>query len=744
MSTADQSRRLSAIMFSDIIGYTAMMQQDESKGMAATTRYRLLLTKLVKKYGGDIVQHYGDGSLTLFPSSVSAVKCARDIQLELGNDKSISVRIGVHLGDIVVQGSDIFGDGVNIASRVESMGVAQSVLMTRRVVEDLRSHHDLETQYLGHFAFKNVERPMGVYALAVEGLTVPRRKALSGKLTQRSVLKKVMASPWFWITMASIGIAISYLVKMKQERAFIDGDAPIKIAVLPFRSLSDDPSLQYFSDGMAEMLRNYLSRTLKFTITSMTSVEQYRESSKKASDIASELDVQYLLEGSVFRDSAQVRVSAQLIDGKTDTHFWVRDYDKAFVNLLQIQQELARDITTSLKIELNLSSGDHIDASVSHDPEALDHYLLGIHHLTQYTKEANEISIQHLKAALSVDSSFLVARAALAQAYFARHRRYGQSANWIDSAINLAEKVVHQDPELPEGHFALSLGYAAKGWREQSLDHLLRTVERDPNHGPAVGNIGVQYYRRGLLDEAIRWYKKSLAINPSSYAVRSNLGSAYGYLGDYDHAEEWFEEAQRINTAAGQAVIGKMHLFLAQGEEAKALEMKPGLLELAKSNPAYYEYVGELHRMLGDWNVAERYFQLALDSSEALLNDAYSISALGLGFLHDQHGNTQASQQLLDQSLAAKTQFVDHGGTDKWVYADLAYIAAVKDDEDQFIHWMQRAIDAGWRDVQYASRDPYLEKIQDLVKVGELFKSVQQEIEKMRFNVRLEEELILN
>ena len=731
-------------MFSDMIGYTASMQKDEATALATASHYRQVLTEQVKIFGGQIIQHYGDGSLTVFPSSVAAVQCARDIQLILGAGNVVPLRIGIHLGDIVVKDSDIFGDGVNLASRVESIGMAQSVLMTRRVVEDLRSHAEMRTKYLGHFNFKNVSRPTAVYALASEGLVVPLARDLKGQINQGRRVRNLLAKPISWIILL-MTLTTAFLIGRRQTSEDPMGsDVQVSMAVLPFRSLSVDPSVQYFSDGMVEMLRNYLSRSHKFTITSMTSVQQYRETEKSAMEIADELGVEYLLEGSVFRDSSTVRISAQLINGKSDTHIWVRDYDKSFSNLLQIQEELARDITTSLRIELNPASAAGPSAVKSPNAQAVDHYFRGMDQITRFTEEANEKGIGYFKEALVLDADFLVAKAGLSQAYFARNRRYGHHAEWVDSALQLAEEVVQVDPKLPEGQFALSLGYSAKGWREKALTRLLRTVELDPNYGPAIGNIGVQYYKRGSLDEAIRWYKKSLIISPDSYAIRSNLGSAYGYLSDFVHAKEWFDEAQRTNPDGGQAIIGKVHLYLAFGEFDMARDMKPALLKMAEKNAGYFEYIGELHRMLGDWEDAEYYFRKALQSDTSLADDAYGVSSLGLGFLALKSGDPNEAWEWIDRSLAAKMKFVDQGGTDKWILADVAYLLAMQEKANESMKWLQKAINAGWRDVQYASRDPYLEKLHTHEGYNDLMKGALKEIEKMKQSLSMEDDVILN
>ncbi len=737
MPTETSIRRLTAIMFSDIVGYTSLMEMDESKGRSAAQRYRKTLYKKVSKYRGEILQHLGDGSLSIFPSTVLAVKCAREVQLELREGEVIPLRIGINVGDIVIEGEDIYGEGVNLASRVESLGAPGTILFTRRVMEDLQSHPELKTHALGNFLFKNVTGPISIYALDDPDLVVPRRKDLHGKLAPIKPLHLSGKSSLLVLVLITIFVAIFYFSPGIDKKNPRSSDTNISLAVLPFRSLSSDPDLEYFSDGMVEVIRNYLSRTKHFTVTSMTSVQQYRNTQKTISDIADELGVEYLIEGSVYRDDLSTRISVQLIDGSSDEHVWARDYERPLNQNLKIHQDLAFDIATALKIEFNPENQVSETMVLTQNEDAFDHYLLGIHLLTNYTRESNEKSIVEFKKAIELDSSFSVAKAGLAQAYFARYRRYGDKIQWLDSAFHLAQEVVRSDPSLPEGHFAMSLAHSAKGNREDALDHLLRTVERDPNYAPAVANIGLEYYHRGSLDEAIRWYKKGLELNPESYGIRSNLGSSYGYLGEFEIAHRWFHEAREINPIAGQALIGLMHLYLAYGKKDQVSTLIPDLVDLAQRNRSYLESLGELHRMIGNWDQAERYFEEALDSVPDLIDRSYAISPMGLGFILLQKGQKERSIDLLERTLAAKLKFLDEGGTDKWIYSDIASINAMMNQKEDCIAWLQKAVDAGWRDVHYAKRDPSFQEVWDDPSFQTVISQVYDLIQDMRLNLQL-------
>ena len=197
-----RKRQLVAIMFTDIVGYSAMMNTNEQKGIIKANRYRKVLSERVEKYSGEIIQHYGDGSLTTFSSSVEAVICAKEIQEELRNQPHVPLRIGIHLGDVVLDGEEIYGDGVNIASRVESMGIAGSILMTERITHDLKSHPNLELALLGSFQFKNIANPLEVFALANKDFPIPDKNKIIGKLESTPTTTKL--NRYLWLSLIGL------------------------------------------------------------------------------------------------------------------------------------------------------------------------------------------------------------------------------------------------------------------------------------------------------------------------------------------------------------------------------------------------------------------------------------------------------------------------------------------------------------------------------------------------------------
>ncbi|MEZ4851253.1 MAG: adenylate/guanylate cyclase domain-containing protein [Bacteroidia bacterium] len=355
------TRRLAAIMFTDIVGYTAMMQENEAKGMAKAQVFRQIMETQVKAHHGELLEIRGDGSLSVFNSAVDAVACAKEIQETLR--EKVPLRIGIHLGDIVQKDGHIFGDAVNIASRIESMGVAGAVLVSSNVRNQIKNKPEFELNSLGRFSFKNVEEEMSVYALANKGFTIPRKDEIKGKLNPA---KTRVSLQWMigLVTLLLIGlISIFSFNKNKKESIktedqqllLHDSILPNSIAILPFVNMSSEEENQYFTDGIHSELLTHLSKIGDMKVISHTSVNAFRNTEKTSPQIAKELKVANLLEGSVRRADNWVRISVQLVRADTDENLWSENYDRELniKNIFNIQTEIAKEIASILKTTIS-------------------------------------------------------------------------------------------------------------------------------------------------------------------------------------------------------------------------------------------------------------------------------------------------------------------------------------------------------------------------------------------------------
>jgi TolB-like protein len=307
-------RKLAAIMFTDMVGYTALMQEDEKLAKLKRDRHRKVLEEQIKKFNGEILQYYGDGTLSIFNSGVEAVQSAIKIQLELNNEPKVVLRIGLHTGDIVFDEGGIYGDGVNIASRLESLSVPGGILISEKLQDELFNHPDLKTKPLGKFNLKNVKKPVEIYAVSVDGIVVPSANELSS------------------------------------EKA----EASKSIAVLPFLNMSADPENEYFSDGITEEILNALVKVEGLQVTSRTSSFSFKGKNIEVKEIAKQLNVNTILEGSVRKSGSRVRITAQLVNTADDYHIWSETYDRNLEDIFEVQDEISKKIANTLREKLTV------------------------------------------------------------------------------------------------------------------------------------------------------------------------------------------------------------------------------------------------------------------------------------------------------------------------------------------------------------------------------------------------------
>jgi TolB-like protein/class 3 adenylate cyclase len=307
-------RQLAAILFADMTGYTAVMQENEQ--LASTRRRRLkeVLEKSIPQFNGKVLQYYGDGSLSIFSSAIDCVRSAIAIQHLLREQPVVPVRIGIHTGDVNIEEETIYGDGVNLASRIESLAVTGGIFVSEKVYDEIRNQEYILTQEMGYFEFKNVKHPIRIFAIANDGIVVPAREALRGK-TQPT---------------------------------------HNRLAVLPFVNMSADSDNEYFSDGITEELLNALAKVNDLKVTSRTSAFAFKGKNEDIRDIAIQLNVDKILEGSVRKSGNRVRITAQLINAADGYHLWSEVYDRDLNDIFAVQDEISGMIANKLLENLSI------------------------------------------------------------------------------------------------------------------------------------------------------------------------------------------------------------------------------------------------------------------------------------------------------------------------------------------------------------------------------------------------------
>lgn len=492
-----QHRQLTAILFTDIEGYTAIMEQSEQKAMIIKDRHRDILQKEHEQFNGRIIQYYGDGTLSTFQSVVEAVQCALSMQQQFVQLPQIPVRMGLHIGDVVFDEGFVFGDGVNVASRIESLGVAGSVLISDKANDELFNHPELKTVSVGIYQLKNVKRPVEVFALTHEELVIPTRGSLKGKTEEEK-----------------------HAEHNTHEKSGTGKSVPLKsIAVLPFVNMSNDPEQEFFSDGMAEEIINSLTHLKDLSVAGRTSSFQFKGKNFDLHQLGEKLSVHTVLVGSVRKQGNRIRVTTQLINIDNGYQLWSEKYDREMDDVFAIQDDIALSITRKLKLTLLKKDRDLMTKSPTQNTEAYELYLKGRFYLAR--RGASVItSIQCFQKAIVIDPGFALAHAGYADANLLI-ASYGllPPRQAMAQAKQSAERALELDPSLCEPYCSLGYYYTCFEWNwPEAKKNFLRSIEINPRYAEGHYRYGWNYLTcvEGKFEEAEKHGKIAIALEPLS------------------------------------------------------------------------------------------------------------------------------------------------------------------------------------------------------------------------------------
>ncbi len=500
------ARRLAAIMFTDLVGFTALSQRNESLALSVLEQQRELLRPMFNRHGGREVKTIGDAFLVYFPSALSAVKCAYDIQKttrELNNslseERRVRLRIGVHLGDIVESRGDISGDAVNVASRMESIADSGGVCLTRQVYDQVQNKFELPLRSLGAKSLKNLRDPIEVFK---------------------------MVMPWE-------GAMMEEAVELDSHR----------VAVLPLKNMSPDPNDEYFADGMTEELITALSGLRELTVIARTSVMQYKNSPKRVADVGRELKTGTVIEGSVRKAANKVRITVQMIDASTEGHLWVQNYDRQMDDIFAIQSEIAEKVADALKVKLIDSTRRRLEKRPTENTEAYMLYLKGRYYWNERTKPSIEKGIAYLRKAVQADPNLALAYSDLADAHVVM-ADYGMMPTPEAQAKTqeYATRALEIDPTISQPHAAIAAIHERNfRWAEAENEYRL-AIKLNPNNATAHHWYALDLSFKGNGNAMQEW-SKAKELDPLSPAI----GTAFGYFLVWaNHREEGLEMLRSV------------------------------------------------------------------------------------------------------------------------------------------------------------------------------------------------------
>ena len=580
-------------MFTDMVGYTALGQKSESLSLALVDEQRRMTRPILKRHEGREVKTIGDAFLVEFSSALDAVRCAYEIQratrefnIPLPEERRIHLRVGIHLGDVVESAGDISGDAVNLASRVEALAENGGVCLTRQVYDHVQNKFELPLKSVGNKLLKNMAFPVEVFRMVL---------------------------PW------SEG---------KQEiHEKLDRN---RLAVLPLSNMSSSPEDGYFADGMTEELISSLSRLPGLGVISRTSVMQYKNQTKHASEIGRELGAGTLLEGSVRKAGSRVRIALQLIDTNTDNHLWAENYDRNLDDVFAIQSDVASRVSASLKAG-GFAGPVHADTD---DMEAYTIYLRAIQLSYESTESALKEAVSLLIDVVSRDPSFVRARVGLVLSYNRMATQgYAEFTILKDKAEVEARKAIDLDPTSADAHAALAITLQYLDEFKESVAEAEKAIQLNPNSPEAYFTLGFTHCTEGRIEESLPFFRKALELDPLSVEKARGLANALGVAGkgeeartmlnkmrriypenptvylilaesyildkDFPKAQEFIDKGQALNPIEPRLLInqGLLNAYTGRPEQARAMLRK--LESLQRETPLIYSQIF-IHTALGE------------------------------------------------------------------------------------------------------------------------------------------------
>ncbi|MEE9288530.1 MAG: tetratricopeptide repeat protein [Bacteroidota bacterium] len=545
MTKEGRIRTLAAVMFTDMVGYTALMQEDEQKAKENRDRHRKVLEESALKHRGRIVQYYGDGTLSIFGSAIEAARCAVEIQKMLRSEPKVPVRIGLHVGDVVNEEEGVYGDGVNVASRIESLSVPGGILVSERVFDDIKNHPELPAKSLGKFELKNVKRPVEVFALTNAGLAVPSSQELRTKT----------------------------------------GPSFRSIAVLPFVNMSADAENEYFSDGISEELINALTRVDGLHVTSRTSSFAFKGKQEDIRQIGAQLNVSTVLEGSVRKAGDKVRITAQLVNTADGYHVWSEVFDRRLQDIFEVQDEISRKIANRMREKLAGSEiKEPLVRSHTRDLEAYNLHLKGLYYWNKWTPEDINKALQCFEEAIQKDPDFALPYAGLAWSY-SYLGLMGQmpSREVFPKAKEAALKGLELDETLAETHVALGLVKMFYDWDwDGAFSSFDRALKLNPGAADVHKSYAMYLWAVGKLEEAVNESELAVQLDPLSLPIRNHLACAYLFAGQNDEAIEQSDKVLEMDPTFRSALEFKGMAYLQKGEIDRSIELFEEYQKLTK------------------------------------------------------------------------------------------------------------------------------------------------------------------
>ena len=604
MTTEKFKRKLSAILSADVKGYSRLMGTDEEATLRTLQAYKEVMASSIQYHQGRIVGTAGDSVLAEFASVVDAVQCAVEIQQVLRaknallpENRRMEFRIGINLGDVIEEGDTIYGDGVNIAARLEGLAEAGGICLSESAYQQIENKLPLRYDYIGEHEVKNIAKPLRVYRARMEPEAAPSKLVEEKKPARKGLSKALMAI----IAVVVIAGAVTFYqfvlrsslskteVASKEKMAFSLPDLP-SIAVLPFVNMSEDSKQEFLCDGMTEAIITALSKVPKLFVIARNSTFTYKGKSVKVKQVSEELGVRYVLEGSLQRSGDHIRITAQLIDALTGHHIWAERYDRDLKDIFALQDEITIKILTATRVKLTEGEQAVTYGKYFRGKQGLDCYLKILecsNYLSRATIEDHNVARRIAEESIAMCPENPLGYLNLAafhrlDYYFGTTKSPKES---IEKAIKLAQKAIAMDDSIPRAHALLSDFYSIKREHDKAIAEGERAVALDPNGASAHEFYALSLTYAGRPEEAIPLFQKAIRLNPFSQ-TGTFLHYGHALLGAR-RLEEAVSAYKKSSQLSPNSIFAHIRLAATYSMMGREREARAEAAEVLRLNPQF-------------------------------------------------------------------------------------------------------------------------------------------------------------
>jgi serine/threonine-protein kinase len=606
------SRQLAAIMFTDIVGYTSLMGNDEQKAFEFLKKNREIQKPIIAQFGGRWIKELGDGVMASFNNVSDAVNAAIKIQEACDAGGDFQLRIGINLGEVLFEGDDVFGDGVNIAARIQSAARPGSICISESVHHNVINKKDIKTRFVKEELLKNVKKAVRIYEIVRNDEAVPLVETQKSPAPEHS------------------------------------------IAVLPFTNMSSDPEQEYFSDGMSEEIINMLAQVPGLKVAGPTSSFTFKGKNQDLRKIGEELSVNYILEGSVRKSGSKLRIIAQLIEAAEGYHLWSEKFDRQLKDIFDIQDEISLAILNSIKIKLFGADKDAVLKHYTHNTEAYQLYLQGRYHYHKWSAEGFLKAINYFKAAIAIEPEYAIAFTGIASCYlnlwFFSHLPPEHTVPQMKQAT---EHSLALDDQIAESRIAMARLKMYYEWDlEAAAEEFKKAVELNPNLAEAHEQYGYCLALSGNYPEALKYACSAFALDPFSLMNNNHIALLYWMAGDY---KKGIAQGKRLieldpNFYGGHYLLGLMYNDLKRYDEA-VLETE---LCVGQNYCSFtLSLLGKIYAMKGDTAGARD----VLVKMEAL-RSSQSVGNFDMAVIHAGLKEYDMTFQLLEKAVEMREGFM--------------------------------------------------------------------------------------